>query len=240
VSTLQPARRGRFTRGTRIAWDTLATWLAGVNVLHNRLCAGRNVSDALARHGIALAEELELVATASRGDLDKLLDLLACRRTTPWALCEPVVGQAREKVLAAATNRDRHLRRLDGEPESSTRRRWIILLLHHEGVRELYTEPMVRAENAGFKALQQYRSDSRDAKRVLLLVGFDWIEFFGLGDGLKLTPQPHEQVQAPRVPWHQIWRPEVRRWCADLIDQRLRASLKSEASQMDTHSSETA
>ena len=227
MSDLHPARRGRFTRGTRVAWDTLASWLEGAAVLHNRLCGSRDVRDAYARHGIALAEELELVAVASRADLDKLLELLGPTDSGVWGMRDPAVRSAREKVLAAATHRDRHLRRLDGDAEIGKRQHWIVLLLHHNGLRKMDTPPTVRLEVAASIALRQYRADTTDNARVLVLVGFDEVSFFN-GDGLSLTPTD----QAPRVvgahgrlPWYQTWRPEIRRWCADLITQRLRNPL---------------
>lgn len=238
MSDLHPARRGRFTRGTRIAWDSLSTWLVGADIIHNRLCCSRNVRDAYARHGIALAEELEHIAVASRSDLDKLLELLGPTDSGVWGLRDPTVQAARELVRAAATSRDQHLRRLDGDAETGKRQHWIVLLLHHDGVLKMDTPPTVRLEVTASLALQKYRATTTDNGRVLVLVGFDEVSFF-YGDGVVLTPTdraPRVISAYGRLPWYQTWRPEIRRWCVDLIRRRLHSSTsgrKIQSSQME-------
>jgi hypothetical protein len=73
-------REGRFTAGTRIAWDTAAEWCAGYEEIRRR--RGRiagEVEATLTRHVRALERELELIEGAPLEDVEWIDDLIRGR-----------------------------------------------------------------------------------------------------------------------------------------------------------------
>lgn len=221
LGELAPVRRGRFTAGTRVAWDNLPTWLVGLSILHNRACQGRQGAElALARHALGLAAELEHIQVATRTQLDQLLEALN-GGIGAWSMGHPAVTHAKEVVKVAALTRDRHLRRLDGDAEIGHRRFWHVWLVTPDAVHRGDVPPTVLPCVTARLALHQYRASTADDRRVLVLVGMDDLKAFTC-DAAVLTSVA---LTRPEVPWHQAWRPEVRRWFASLIE-RLRTENK--------------
>ena len=228
-------RAGLFTAGTRVRWEDLPSWLAGLEVLRGRICrAQQGAIPACRRHLLALAGELEHIAVASRVDLDRLLKLVAEGRT--WrglhGTHDAELATAGEAIAAAAVLRDRHLRRLDGEPEEGERRWWHIVLLHRDGLVELDGGRTVLKETAGRVVLHRWRERTGAklwAPALLLIGDYSYREvgptiYATAGAELVLT----REVLHLEVPWFQTWRPEVRAACLPLIE-RLRGQALQEA-----------
>ena len=226
-------RAGLFTAGTRVRWEDLPSWLAGLEVLRGRICrAQQGAIPACRRHLLALAGELEHIAVAARVDLDRLLKLVAEGRT--WrglhGTHDAELAAAGEAIAAAALLRDRHLRRLDGEPEEGERRWWHIVLVHRDGLVELDGGRTVLKETAGRVALHRWRerTGAKPWVPALLLVGAygEASPTFYAAAGAELVPT--DEVLRLEVPWFQTWRPEVRAACLPLIE-RLRGQALQEA-----------
>lgn len=125
LPSLGEVRRGLYTAGTRIRWETIAEWMRGESTIHGRLCHGggaeatRRNEAAYVAHVAALALSPELLARASR---DEVLALR--RKLAEWRCHErgtlryrAALAPAHDVLVRLLEERDALLRRLDDEPE---------------------------------------------------------------------------------------------------------------------------
>lgn len=211
-------RRGLFTAGTNIRWDNLRTWIEGTYTLRARAaqCNGyehhRNLA-ALQRHALALAGELEVFTTATRDELRRMEGLLD---EYPWIERLPngprvALPDALARVQAALDERDALLRRIEGEPEGPRQNHEVLLVDRHVGALHVMTVSSASARHAAEVGLRSFRGLARGQDACFLVAGvpFDPPSFCAVVDGPRIREAP-AFPELP-VPWHQIWRPEVKR-----------------------------